>query len=61
MGLIPGQKDLLEESMATHSRILPGESHGQSTLVGCRVTHSRTRLKRLSTYYITSYKCFKPR
>ena len=29
-----GQEDLLEEEMATHSSILPGESHGQRSLVG---------------------------
>ena len=29
-----GQEDFLEEEMATHSRILPGESHGQRSLVG---------------------------
>ena len=36
------QEDPLEEEMATHSSILPGESHGQRNLVGyspqgCRV------------------------
>ena len=25
----------LEKAMATHSRFLPGESHGQRSLVGC--------------------------
>ena len=29
-----GRKDPLEERTATHSNILPGESHGQSSLVG---------------------------
>ena len=38
------QEDPLEEEMATHSSILPGESHGQRSLVGysprgCRVGH----------------------
>ena len=33
-GLIPGWEDPLEEEMATHSSILPGESHGQRNLVG---------------------------
>ena len=28
------QEDPLEEEMATHSSILPGESHGQRSLVG---------------------------
>ena len=29
-----GQKAPLEKGMATHSRILPGESHGQRSLPG---------------------------
>ena len=29
-----GQKDPLEEEMATHSSILPGESHGPWSLAG---------------------------
>ena len=29
-----GQEDPLEEGIATHSRILAGESHGQSSLAG---------------------------
>ena len=29
-----GWEDPLEKGMATHSRILPGESHGQRSLVG---------------------------
>ena len=29
VGLIPQSGDPLEKSMATHSRILPGEPHGQ--------------------------------
>ena len=29
-----GQKDALEEEMATHSSILPGKSHGQRSLTG---------------------------
>ena len=29
-----GQEDPLEESTATHSSILPGESHGQRSLAG---------------------------
>ena len=31
-----GQEDPLEEGMATHSRFLPGESHGQRSLAGYR-------------------------
>ena len=40
LGLIPGsgrslgQEDPLEKEMATRSRILPGESHGQRSLAG---------------------------
>ena len=45
-GLILGQEDPLEKEMATHSSILPGESHGQrggwwATAHG--VTKSQTR------------------
>ena len=29
-----GWEDPLEEGMATHSRFLPGESHGQRSLAG---------------------------
>ena len=29
-----GQKDLLQQEMATHSSILPGKSHGQRSLGG---------------------------
>ena len=34
-GSILGQEDSLEEGMAMHSSILPGESHGQGSLAGC--------------------------
>ena len=34
VGLIPGSEDPLEKGMATHSSILPGEFHGQRSLVG---------------------------
>ena len=46
VGLIPGSEDPLEKEMATRSVFLPGESHGQRSLVGyspwgCkRVKHS---------------------
>ena len=30
----PGREDPLEKEMATRSRILPGESHGQRSLAG---------------------------
>ena len=33
-GSILGQEDSLEEGMAMHSSILPGESHGQGSLAG---------------------------
>ena len=29
-----GREDPLEEGTATHSSVLPGESHGQRSLVG---------------------------
>ena len=32
-GSIPGLEDPLEEEMATHSVFLPGESHGQRSIV----------------------------
>ena len=43
----------LEKEMATHSSVLPGESQGQGSLVGCGygVAQSRTRLKLLSSHY----------
>ena len=31
-----GWEDPLEEGMATHSVFLPGASHGQRNLVGCK-------------------------
>ena len=31
-----GREDPLEEGMATHSRVSPGEFHGQKSLVGYR-------------------------
>ena len=34
VGLIPGSEDPLEKEMATRSVFLPGESHGQRSLVG---------------------------
>ena len=33
--LSPDQEDPLEKGMATHSSILPGESRGERSLVGC--------------------------
>ena len=34
-----GQEDPLEKEMATHSVLLPGESHGQRSPEGYRVGH----------------------
>ena len=48
-----GQEDHPEEGMATHSSILPRESHGQRSLAGYGIAKSRTRLKKLSTHYHT--------
>ena len=46
------QEDPLEKEMATHSSILPGESHGQRCLVGYspwgRRESDMTELKELS-------------
>ena len=40
-----GREDPLEEDLATHSSILAGESHGQSSLTGYyRVAKSQTQL-----------------
>ena len=32
-----GSKTLFEKAMGPHSRLLPGKSHGQRSLVGCRL------------------------
>ena len=32
-----GQEELLKKEMATHSSVLPEESQGQRSLVGCRL------------------------
>ena len=34
MGSIPSREDPLEKGMATHSVVLPGEDHGQRSLMG---------------------------
>ena len=42
-----GEEDSLEKGMTTHSSILPGESHGQKSLVGYivnGVAKNRTQL-----------------
>ena len=46
-----GQEDPLEEEMATHSSILPGEFHGQRSLVGYspRGLKESDRTERVST------------
>ena len=41
-GSIPGEEDPLEEGMVTHSSFLPGESHGQRSLVGYSSWGSQT-------------------
>ena len=46
-----GQEDPWVEGMAAHSSILPGESHGQRSLVGC----SPWGLKELDTIEETSH------
>ena len=38
-----GPEDLLEKGMATHSSILPGECHGQRSLVG--YTHGVAKIQ----------------
>ena len=48
-----GQEDPLEEGMATHSSILPGESHGQKSLVG----YSPWGLKELDITEATYHAC----
>ena len=49
MSWIPGLEDPLEEGMATHSSILPGESHGQRSLTG----YSPQGCKELDTFEVT--------
>ena len=44
-----GREDPLQKEMATHSRILAGESHGQRSLVG----HSSSSHKELNTTEVT--------
>ena len=39
-GLISGGRDPLEEEMATHSVLLPGELHGQRSLGGLQSMES---------------------
>jgi len=42
-----GQEDTLKKGMATHPSFLPGEFHGQRSLVGCQavgVAKSQARL-----------------
>ena len=60
----PGREDPLEEEVATHSRILARESHGQRALVG----HSprghrelgRTQHQRNSSLHMCLKQNFKP-
>ena len=59
-----GQKDPLEEGKATHSGILAWSlvdmDRGAWRAVIHRVTHSQTRLRRLSTHARTSHKAWTP-
>ena len=47
-----GREGALEEGMATHSSILPGESHGQRSLVGYspKSRKESDMIERLSTH-----------
>ena len=46
-----GQEDPLEEGMATHSIVLPGESHGQRSLDGpIPWGQKESNTKQFSTY-----------
>jgi len=51
---IPGKEDSLKEAMATHSNVLPGESHGRG--VWQAIVHgaakSQTQLMQLTTVNI---------
>ena len=52
-GSIPGQEDSLEKEVATHSSILPGESHGQRSQAGYtvhRITESDTTVQLTFTF-----------
>ena len=50
-----GWEDPLEKEMATHSSILPGESHGQRSLVGPRCRTESDTTERL--YFHFQYSC----
>ena len=52
-----GHEDPLEKEMATHSSFLPGESHGQRSLVATvhRVAKSQTRLNNFTFTFTVSY------
>ena len=52
-------EDPLEEGLATHSSILPGESHGQRSLVGYRPWGRREwdTTERLSTHAPMAIPC----
>ena len=50
-----GREDPLEKEMATHSSILPRESHGQRSLAGCSPRgHKEIQLSDLTTIAIHS-------
>ena len=53
-----GWEDPLEEGMATHSSILPGESHKQRSLAGCSpwgCTESDTTKATLTCTYVHTH------
>ena len=51
MGSIPGLGRSLEKEMATHSSILPEESHGQKSLVDCSLRGCNMLDKTEETYH----------
>ena len=54
LGLIVGWEHTLEEEMATHSSILPGEYHGQRSLVGYTVYGvAKSRTQQLLTLNVS--------
>ena len=55
-----GQEDPVEKEMATHSIFLPGESHGQRSLVGCSPwghKESDTTKGLTHTHILSGYQC----
>ena len=50
-----GREDPLEEGMATHSSILPGESHGQRSLAGYGPQGCKESDTTKATYHAVAY------